>query len=41
MWNCKKCNESLEDQYDSCRKCGTDKHGKKAEVETMNSLKTL
>jgi predicted nucleic-acid-binding Zn-ribbon protein len=27
MWTCCKCNEELEDQFDSCWKCGTGKDG--------------
>jgi hypothetical protein len=25
MWNCSKCGESVEDQFDACWKCGTPK----------------
>ena len=27
MWTCKKCKEVLEDSFDSCWKCGTDRDG--------------
>jgi hypothetical protein len=27
MWNCEKCGEMLEDQFNSCWKCGTGKDG--------------
>lgn len=27
MWNCKKCDESLEDSFDICWKCGTEREG--------------
>ena len=27
MWNCQKCGEQVEDQFDTCWKCGTPKAG--------------
>ncbi|MDA3862045.1 MAG: hypothetical protein PF445_12560 [Melioribacteraceae bacterium] len=27
MWKCKKCNEEIEDSFDSCWKCGTEHSG--------------
>jgi hypothetical protein len=27
MWTCAKCGESLGDNFDTCWKCGTSKHG--------------
>ncbi len=28
MWNCKNCHETIEDNFDACWNCGTDKDGK-------------
>jgi hypothetical protein len=36
MWQCKLCNEKLEDSFDSCWSCGHDKKGKKIILESSN-----
>jgi hypothetical protein len=35
MWNCKKCGENIEDQFDSCWKCATPRDGPRDDVQTV------
>ena len=38
MWKCLKCNEKVEDQFESCWKCGADKTGVKPEGDINKSF---
>jgi hypothetical protein len=44
MWKCKKCKEDVEDQFDVCWNCGSDKMGNVAldteEQKTLKEIKT-
>ncbi|MEQ2008874.1 MAG: hypothetical protein ABMA26_18995 [Limisphaerales bacterium] len=35
MWNCPKCNEASEDNFDSCWKCGTSRGGEAAPADLV------
>ena len=39
MWQCKKCNEKLEDSFDSCWSCGYEKPGSEIISESFNEEK--
>lgn len=38
MWKCKKCNETVDDEFDSCWNCGTGKDGSPPQ-DSFNSAK--
>ncbi|GAB1453453.1 hypothetical protein MASR2M47_35090 [Draconibacterium sp.] len=44
MWKCKKCKEEVEDQFDVCWNCGSDRYGNvaldKEEQTTLKEIKT-
>lgn len=44
MWKCKKCGENVEDQFDVCWNCGSDKMGNialdKEEQSTLKEIKS-
>lgn len=44
MWKCKKCKEDVEDQFDVCWNCGSDRMGNvaldKEEQTTLKEIKT-
>ena len=39
MWQCKQCNEKIEDTFDSCWNCGYDKAGKEIISESFTETK--
>jgi len=39
MWNCKKCDEKIEDSFDTCWNCGYDKTGEKIMSESFDETK--
>ena len=40
-WECKNCNEHIEDNFDSCWSCGFDKKGKAGNIEDSFELKEM
>lgn len=40
-WNCKNCNEEIEEQFDSCWSCGSTEAGKKSSENISQNRKTL
>ena len=40
-WNCKNCNEEIEEQFDSCWSCGFTKSGNKSSEHISQNRKTL
>ena len=39
MWNCKNCEEKIEDSFDTCWNCGYDKTGEKIMSESFEETK--
>ena len=39
MWKCKKCAEKIEDEFDACWSCGTDKDGKLIDNDVVQKIK--
>jgi len=39
MWKCKKCAEKIEDEFDACWSCGTDRDGKLIDNDVVQQIK--